>query len=137
MTTHITRRTLAKSAARPAPLILATAAVPAYAASQVGPYLAESSDLVDFARNEAGAQVTNTISINNTAGEGSNVPGFTVYVPDEEQGADLTVTREFLYYILTPKELKITNFEITSSSPWNYEGPRDAANHVVGEEFAG
>lgn len=131
MTTHITRRTLAKSAAWSAPLILATAAVPAYAASQVGPYRAESSDLVDLTRNEAGDQVTNTVSINNVTGEGANVPGFTVYVPDEEQGTDLTVTREFLYYILTPKELKITDFEITSSSPWNYEGPRDIATFEI------
>lgn len=28
-------------------------------------------------------------------------------------------------------ELKITDFEITSSSPWNYEGPRDIATFEI------
>lgn len=115
----LSRRTIAKGAVWSAPLVVASSAIPAYAASNLNGLYGRSSV---FSGTGVDNTSTSTVQIRTDQSVSGNLPGFTLYyVPGGEQTtATLTSLK---YYFAVDKKYEVSNFQITSgTSTWQLNG---------------
>ncbi len=120
ITLNANRRALIKGAAWSAPVILASATIPAYAASQQEPvvYYAQSQHIDTYYNSDTGTYYTD---ITTRYPEGIEQPGFSVGY-EEGKSEDTVATLQRLdYYIAIPRTLDrygITNLNSEVNGMW-------------------
>ncbi|WP_346845998.1 hypothetical protein [uncultured Rothia sp.] len=115
----LSRRTIAKGAAWSAPLVVASSAIPAYAASNLNGFYTRTSV---FSGTGVDNTSTSTVQIRTDQPVGPNLPGFTIFYLSGGEQTTATLT-SLKYYFAVDKKYKVSNFQITSgSSTWKLNG---------------
>lgn len=122
MSQSLTRRQVAKGAAWAAPAVVATAAVPAYAASPK-PAMNEIYFLEGSWQSEhhlSGS--TLTVEVSNSQGVSGQIPGFGIsYVDGQATDTTATISSVEFFYAFPKGALDPSSFQVVSGN-WTYEG---------------
>ncbi|MDO4898503.1 MAG: hypothetical protein Q3965_04250, partial [Rothia sp. (in: high G+C Gram-positive bacteria)] len=131
-TTLQSRRTLVKGAAWSPPILLASTAIPVYAASKNYVYRLQLSSRLIYSGSNTGTRSSNiTYRVRTNVPVSTNLPGVTVTYNGTE-GVDTTATMNKLQYIVALPKGHATTFTVTNGAPWVYQGKSNPATIRLG-----